>query len=422
MKAHTHAHDEPHAHPHDESHAHPHDESHPHSHDELHSHDESHAHSHDESHAHPHDDSRAHSHDEPHSHSHDESHAHPHGEHDHQHAARPGILGWALDGVEHLFGLHQHGAREFDSVLESSERGIWALKISLAALMVTALFQVVIVALSGSVALLADTVHNFSDALTAIPLWIAFALNRRHANRRYTYGYGRAEDLAGTVIVLMILGSALFVFYESIQKVLNPQPLDNLLWVGIAAIVGFFGNEAVAVFRLRIGREINSAALIADGLHARVDGFTSLAVLIGVIGVWFGFWWADPAMGFIIGFAILFIVRDAAREMWHRLMDAMDPKTIDHIEQTTSHVEGVQGVHNVRARWIGHRINAELNIVVDCDLPLARSHDIAEQVRHKLFHEFPMMTDAIVHLDPCGHDDVDHHALTAHHAAQEANA
>lgn len=370
------------------------------------SHDEAHEHSHDESHAHPHD--------ETHEHSHDDAHEHSYG--DHEHESRRGIVGWMVEGVEHLFGLHHHGEREFDSVLESSERGIWALKISLVALMATALFQVVIVAMSGSVALLADTVHNFSDALTAIPLWIAFALNRRQANRRYTYGYGRAEDLAGTVIVLMIFGSALFVFYESIQKLLNPQPLENLGWVAIAAVVGFLGNEAVALFRIRVGREINSAALIADGLHARVDGFTSLAVLVGVIGVWFGFWWADPLMGFIIGVAILVIVRDAARQMWHRLMDAMDPETIEEIEHTASHVDGVQEVHDVRARWIGHRINAELNIVVDCDLPLAKSHDIAERVRHKLFHEFPMMTDATVHLDPCEHDRIDHHALTAHHA------
>ena len=395
MKEHTHSHAEPHTHPHDESHPHPHDESHPHP------HDESHPHPHDESHPHPHDESHAHTHDKA---------------HDHAHEPRAGIVGWMVDGVEHLFGLHHHGEREFDSVLESSARGIWALKISLVALMVTALFQVVIVALSGSVALLADTVHNFSDALTAIPLWIAFALNRRQANRRYTYGYGRAEDLAGTVIVLMILGSALFVFYESVQKFLNPQPLDNLGWVAVAAVVGFIGNEAVALFRIRIGREISSAALIADGLHARVDGFTSLAVLVGVIGVWLGFWWADPAMGFIIGFAILVIVRDAARQMWHRLMDAMDPKTIEQIEQTASGVEGVQSVHDVRARWIGHRMYVELNIVVDCDLPLAKSHDIAEQVRHGLFHEFPMLTTALVHLDPCEHDRIDHHALTAHHA------
>jgi len=326
------------------------------------------------------------------------------------------------DGVAHLFGLHQHGERTFDSVLESSERGIWALKVSLVALMITAIFQVIIVYMSGSVALLADTVHNFSDALTAIPLWIAFALNRRQQNRRYTYGYGRAEDLAGTVIVLMILASALFVFYESTLKLLNPQPLDNLGWVAIAAIVGFIGNEAVALFRLRIGGEINSAALIADGLHARVDGFTSLAVLLGVIGVWLGFWWADPLMGFIIGFAILVIVRDAAKSMWYRLMDAMDPETIDRIEATAAKVPGVEGVSQVRARWIGHRMNSEMNIVVDCELPLSKSHDIAEQVRHSVFHELPMMTDVIVHLDPCSHDQVNHHEVTQHHMAQPARA
>lgn len=360
----------------------------------------------------PHEHSHADQHDQADADEHDHEH-----DHDHEHGVRSGLFGWMLDGIEHLFGLHQHGEHEFDTVLESSERGIWALKVSLLALLVTSLFQLAIVALSGSVALLGDTVHNFSDALTALPLWFAFALSRRHANRQYTYGYGRAEDLAGTVIVLMILASSLFVFYESINKLFNPQPLTNLEWVVVASIVGFLGNEAVAVFRLRIGREINSAALIADGLHARIDGFTSLAVLVGVIGVWLGFWWADPVMGLIIGFAILVIVRDAAREMWHRLMDAMDPETIEQIEHTASHVEGVQSVQNVRARWVGHRINAELNVVVDCDLSLGASHDIAEQVRHQLFHAFPMMTDATVHLDPCGHDDIDHHALTAHHTA-----
>ncbi len=171
-----------------------------------------------------------------------------------------------------------------------------------------------------------------------------------------------------------------------------------------------------------VGREIHSAALIADGLHARVDGFTSLAVLVGVIGVWIGFWWADPLMGFIIGFAILVIVRDAAREMWYRLMDSMDPNMLDQMEQTAAQVEGVQSVHDVRARWIGHRIFSELHVEVDCELPMAQGHDIAEQVRHDLFHKFPMMSDATVHLDPCGHDQVDHHALTAHHVLKEVNA
>ncbi len=350
-----------------------------------------------------------------HSTEHDHQHDHP----AHTHKPRAGVLGLIFDAIAHLFGLHQHDrTRAFDSVLESSARGIWALKVSLLALMATAIFQVVIVARSGSVALLADTIHNFSDALTAIPLWIAFALNRRQPNRRYTYGYGRAEDLAGVVIVLMIFASALVVFYESFQKILQPQPLANLEWVALAAIIGFIGNEAVAVFRLRVGREIGSAALIADGMHARVDGITSLGVLLGVLGVWLGLPWADPVMGFLIGFAILVIVRDAAREMWHRLMDAIDPEIVHRIEHTASHVAGVQSTHDVRARWIGHRLHTEMHIEVDCDLTLAQSHQIAEEVRHVLFHTLPALNSAIVHLDPCGHANHDHHQITAHHAAR----
>ncbi|MBI5649573.1 MAG: cation transporter [Chloroflexi bacterium] len=350
---------------------------------------------------------------EHHDHTHDHSESAP----AHTHAPRAGLLGLLLDALAHLFGLHHHDhTRAFDSVLESSARGIWALKISLGALMATAIFQVVIVALSGSVALLADTIHNFSDALTAIPLWMAFALNRRKPNRRYTYGYGRAEDIAGVVIVLMIFASAVVVFYESLQKFLHPQPLSHLEWVALAAISGFIGNEAVAVFRLRVGREIGSAALIADGLHARVDGITSLGVLLGVIGVWLGLPWADPVMGFVIGFAILVIVRDAARDMWHRLMDATDPEIVHRIEHTVAHVAGVQSIHDVRARWLGHRLHTELHVEVDCDLTLAQSHIIAEQVRHALFHELPALSNVMVHLDPCGHDHSDHHAITAHHA------
>lgn len=382
-------------------------------------------------HAHPDDtahdrhSSQGHDHDHEHEHEHEHENGHAHAganAHAHNDAPRPGLWGWVLDGFAHLFGLHQHAEHEYDSVLESSARGIWALKISLLALLVTALFQVAIVALSGSVALLADTVHNFSDALTAIPLWIAFVVGRRLPNRQYTYGYGRAEDLAGTVIVLMIFASALFVFFESFQKLLNPQPLTNLGWVAAAAIIGFLGNEAVALFRLRVGREIHSDALIADGLHARVDGFTSLAVLAGVIGVWLGFWWADPAMGFIIGFAILFVVRDAARTMWHRLMDAMDPKMIDQIEATAAAMPGVRSVHNVRARWLGHRITSEMHVVVDGDLSLADSHDIAEQIRHALFHEVPVLNDVIVHLDPSTHDGINHHAVTTHHGTPTMGA
>ena len=299
--------------------------------------------------------------------------------------------------------------------MESSALGIWALKVSLVGLGVTAIFQLVIVFISGSTALLADTIHNFSDALTALPLWLAFALSRRAATRRYTYGYGRAEDLAGAVIVLMIFGSALVAGYESYQRLMHPEPMLQVGWVIAAALIGFIGNEAVAILRIRVGKTIGSAALIADGQHARVDGFTSLAVLIGALGSLAGFPLIDPIIGLLISLAILFIVKDAAVTMWHRLMDAVDPAVVAEIESTVGHVAGVEAIHAVRVRWVGHTLHAELHIIVDEDLPTRESHRIAEEVRHALFHAQPRLAVAEVHTDPCGHSGVDHHHLTAHH-------
>ena len=303
----------------------------------------------------------------------------------------------------------------FDAVSSSGARGIWALKVSLAALILTATFQVVIVAMSGSVALLADTLHNYSDALTAIPLWIAFALDRRPADRRYTYGYGRAAALAGIAIVAIMLGSGMIVLYESASKILSPQPPTQLEWVAVAAIISLIGNEAVAVFRLRVGRAIGSAALVADGWHARADGLAALGVLLGVIGVRLGLWWADAAMGFIIGLVILVIVCKTGAEIARRLMDATDPEIVQRIERTAERVPGVQRLDAVRARWVGHRLHSEMRVQVDGDLTLAQAHAIAEEVRHDLFHALPALSDAMVHLDPPGSPGVDPHAGTAHH-------
>ncbi len=339
-------------------------------------------------------------------------HSDDHDDHDHNHDhehAESGLKGW----LGHLFSPHEHGhyATALDPAM-SNARGIWAVKISLVVLLLTAVFQLIIVAISGSVALLADTIHNFSDALTAIPLWIAFTLARRPRNDRYTYGYGRAEDLAGVLIVVMIFLSALEVFQQSIDRLLHPQPLSNLGWVAAAAIIGFIGNEAVATLRTRVGREIGSAALVADGLHARADGFTSLGVLIGVIGVALGFPLADPLVGLFIGVAILIVVWNAARDMWYRLMDAVDPAVSQSIAQTAAQVPGVQAVHDVTIRWLGHRQRAELNVDVPGEWPTTQSHQVAEDVRHALFHAQPALVEVMVHIDPEGDA---YHATTAHH-------
>ena len=299
------------------------------------------------------------------------------------------------------FCWHRHDhTLASDYVLEASARGIWATKVSLIVLLLTAMFQTIVVAVSGSVGLLADTLHNFSDALTAVPLWVAYALDRRQPDRRFTYGYGRAEDLAGAVIVLMILISLIIIVYEFIEKILYPRPLANLEWVALAAFISFLGNEVVAVFRLRVGHEIGSAALVADGSHARADGITALGVLLGAVGGHLGWTWADPLVGCLISIAILFIVRGAAREMWYRLMDATDPEILQRIEDTASHARGVQSIHALRARWVGHHLHAELHVEVNGDLTLGQGHEIAEAVRQTLIRAIPRLSDVLVHLDP----------------------
>ncbi|MEI6776860.1 MAG: cation diffusion facilitator family transporter [Chloroflexales bacterium] len=332
-----------------------------------------------------------------HDHDHDHDH-HDHDHHDHDHS------GW-LSRIAHLLPFsHSHAAEDkIDAALESSELGIWALKVSLVGLGATAIFQLVIVLLSGSVALMADTIHNLGDALTAVPLWVAFVLGRRAATRRYTYGFGRAEDVAGILIVLTILTSALIAGYESYRRLIDPQPISHVGWVITAAIVGFIGNELVAIFRIRIGTQIGSAALIADGQHARVDGFTSLAVLVGALGSLAGYPLVDPIIGLLITVALVVIVKDTAVTMWHRLMDAVDPAVVAEIEHAAGHVSGVESVAQVRARWVGHRLHADLHITVDADLPTHVSHRIANDVRHALHHAQPRLAATEIYTQPCGH-------------------
>jgi cation diffusion facilitator family transporter len=353
------------------------------------------------------------------------THAQDAGRHDYEHGGSARLRGGGFvsrlrDSVPFLHG-HEHSEPDMDAALESSAKGIKAVKLSLLLLAATAAFQVVVVLISGSVALLADTVHNFTDALTALPLWLALALSRRPASRRFTYGLGRAEDLAGVLILAVILVSALVAGYESYRRLIDPQPLDYIEWVMIAAVIGFLGNEAVAVLRIRVGREIGSAALIADGQHARVDGLTSLAVLCGAVGVLAGAPIADPIVGVVITLVILFILKDATVMIWHRLMDGIDPEVLRQLEHAAHHaIEGRAGVHDVgdlRVRWLGHKLQAELSLTVDEDLSTKDSHERAEEVRHALFHASPRLSSIIIHVEPDGHGGEDPHRLTDHHRA-----
>jgi cation diffusion facilitator family transporter len=311
---------------------------------------------------------------------------------------------------------HSHQAGDqVDAAMEASSEGMRALWISLGLLGVTALIQAAVTAVSGSVALLGDTLHNAADALTAVPLGVAFIVGRRPPTRRYTYGYGRAEDLAGVVIVLFMAGSTALAGYMAITRLMHPRHVSDLLGVAAAALVGFAGNELAAVYRIRTGRRIASAALVADGMHARTDGLTSLAVLLGAGGVALGVAWADAAVGLAITVAIVAVVRQAVREIWRRLMDAVDPALVDRAEHVLHDTPGVLATGRVRLRWTGHALRAECEIVVAPDITAAAAHQITVDAEHALLHAIPRLSGALVHADLAGPDS---HAILAGHGVR----
>jgi cation diffusion facilitator family transporter len=311
---------------------------------------------------------------------------------------------------------HSHDAADrVDQALETSREGLSALWFSLVLLGLTAAGQAVVVVASGSVALLGDTLHNLADAATAIPLGIAFLLGRRAATRSHTYGFGRAEDLAGVVIVVAIAASAVAAGYQALTRLLHPEPVTHLPAVAAAAVIGFVGNEVVARYRITVGRRIGSAALVADGLHARVDGFTSLAVLLGVLGVAAGWDRADPVVGLGITLAILVVLRDAARQVYRRLLDAVDPALVDQVEQVLGSAPGVCEVGTVRLRWIGHQLRAECEIAVSATESVVTAHAIAHGAEHRLVHAVPRLTAATVHTEPHSEDRAIHHGVLATH-------
>ena len=311
--------------------------------------------------------------------------------------------------------LHTHGA--VDPTIFTSDTGIRAIKLSFLILFVTAAFQVVIVYISGSIALLADTIHNFGDAATAIPLAVAFTLAKRKPTRSFTYGYGRVEDFAGVMIVLIILTSAIVAGYESIDRFFHMKEMTNLGAVAAASIVGFAGNEIAAVVRIRTGKQINSAALVADGYHARTDALTSLAVLVGVIGTWLGYPIADAIIGLVITVMILKIVCDSGKTVFSRMLDGVSPEILDEINHAARHIHSVADVTDIRARWLGHRLHAELNISVKSDISVKEGHRIAMEVQQELRHHLSYLSNAVIHVDPADASGENHHVIRQHASA-----
>lgn len=348
-----------------------------------------------------------HDHREHHDHEHDE-HGHSH-DHDHEHDEHE-------HGKGHGHG-HEHG--KVDADLYGNRIGLRAVQISTAGMFIVAAIQFAIAAIGGSAGLFADALHNLGDVLTTVALWIAFVISSRAANQRYTFGYYRAEDLAGIFIVLVIIGSAVGGAVESILKLTSGNVPSQIYLSMAAALVGVVGNELLAQYKISVGKRINSVPLVADGQHSRIDGLTSLAAFLGLVGVKLGFPQADPIAGLIITVVIVTVVYSTSRSVLQRLLDAVDPHIVPAIVAAAEAVPGVIAVTDVRARWVGHTLHVVMNIEVDANLTLAKAHAIAEEVRHRIFHEIKGVSEVIIHTDPAG-TGVDYHEAMAHHM-QEAH-
>ena len=332
-------------------------------------------------------------------HSHGQGHHHHHDDGGHHHHSSNPLVKIAM--ALHLPGFtHDHSHHELaaDRAFLDNRLAVRTVWIALIALGATTALQVVIYIASGSVALLADTVHNLGDALNSIPLLFAFYVARRAANKRYTYGYGRLEDIAGVFIVISIGFSAAYILYESIQRLLNPLPLENLEWIALAALVGFVGNELVALMQIRVGRRIGSDAMIADGQHALIDGLTSLAVLIAVLGTLINVPILDPIVGVVIALAIVGITWNAIKAIWYRMMDAVDPHLVEHVEAHARAVEGVDAIETLRLRWVGHRMYGVMKVRLPADTSLAGSQEIAHAIQHEARHVIPQLDELTVEV------------------------
>src|SRR5438034_313308 len=346
-------------------------------------------------------------------------HHHDHDEHQHDHDEHAGHRDHG-DQHDHDHSAHGHGHEHgrVDADLYGNKAGLRAVQISTAGMFLVAAIQFAIAGIGGSAGLFADALHNLGDVLTTVALWIAFVLSNRAANHRYTYGYYRSEDLAGIFIVLVIIASAVAAAVESIQKLTSGAIPTQIYLSMAAALIGVAGNEILAQYKIRVGKRINSVPLVADGQHSRIDGLTSLAAFVGLVGVKLGFPKADPIAGMVITIVIVTVVYSTSRSVLQRLLDGVDPHIVPTIITVALAVPGVETVTDVRARWVGHTLHVVMSIELDAELTLSKAHAIAEEVRHQLFHAVKGISEVLIHTDPSSasgdfHTELEHHIQEA---------
>jgi cation diffusion facilitator family transporter len=295
---------------------------------------------------------------------------------------------------------HGHSHTTGGSFAGATRDGLRALAIGVAGLAITTVLQALLLLFSGSVALLGDTLHNGVDLVGTAVVWVAFRLASRERNERYTFGYHRYEDLAGLFVVVLIIGSAGLVLYESVMAFSGDVEASHPWVVFAAGLIGALGNEAVAQFKIRTGERIGSPALVADGRHSRADGLSSLGVVAAAIGLMAGADWLDAIAGLGIGILIAWAGLQSAREVLGRLLDRAEPGIRTELEQSARDVRGIEHVNDMRIRQAGRTVHVVANVCVDASLSVATAHEFVEELRMAWLHVLPDGSEVDIHVDP----------------------
>jgi cation diffusion facilitator family transporter len=310
-----------------------------------------------------------------------------------------------------MSGNHDHGG------VYDNRDAVRAVVVSAVVLGFAAAVEFAAAAASGSAGVLADGLHNAGDVATTFVLLFAFWLARRPATRRFPSGYGRIEDVATLLIVVVIVVTAAVAAFESIRKLIVPEQYSNIPFSLAAAAVGVVANLAVSGYKTRVGRSIGSTALETDGMHSRADALVSAGAFAGIGLAGLGLRLADPIAGLVITVAIVYILGGTVRQLVLRMMDAVDPHVIDELTEAAERVDGVLGVHDVRARWVGRELVAVMHIDCDASATLQEAHAIAERVEHEVSHVLPRAR-IDIHMDP-GVEAHEHARAHRHEAGDE---
>jgi cation diffusion facilitator family transporter len=263
-----------------------------------------------------------------------------------------------------------------------------AIGVSAVGLAVTGLVELLLAVLTGSVGLLGDAIHNLSDVSTSAVVFLGFRLSRRPPTEKYPYGLERAEDLAGVGIAVVIWASAAFAGFESVRKLIEHGHTTNV-GLGIAgAVLGIIGNQVVARYKMRVGKRINSATLIADARHSWLDALSSAGALVGLIAVGLGQSWGDPVAGIAVTLFICHVGYEVTADVMRRLADGVDPDVITTAEAVAGSVPGVVHAH-ARARWTGRTLRVEIEGWVDPDMTARDADTLGRQVADELSRQLP---------------------------------